>query len=88
MYDNYIICEVKGHLAAAIETFYDLRKQLNSRSLQTKAKFVLYKTLILPFALHVHDSWTLKEVVLRVFDVFEHKMLLTTLGSKEENDIL
>lgn len=85
--DNDVTREVKRRIAAANRAFYGLRNQLRSRSLQTKTKFALYKTLILPVALYGHETWTLKEADRRAFGVFERKVLRTILGGKLENGI-
>ncbi|XP_058839579.1 uncharacterized protein LOC131695065 [Topomyia yanbarensis] len=69
--DNDVTREVKRRLAAANRAFYGLRSQLKSRSLQTKTKFALYKTLIVPVALYGHETWTLREIDRRAFGVFE-----------------
>lgn len=57
--------------AAAIRTFHGLRKKLRSRNVQIQAKFTLYKTLILPV-----KASTLKEVVRKIFEVFEQTAVL------------
>ena len=53
--DNEVSREIKRQIAAANRAFYGLRNQLRSRSLQTRTKLALYKTLILPEAMkHGH----------------------------------
>lgn len=85
--DNDVSREVKRRVAAANTAFYGLRSQLRSRSMQTRTKFAIYKTLILPVLLYGHESWTLREADRRVLGVFERKVLRSILGGKLENGI-
>jgi len=55
--------------------------------MQTRTKFAIYKTLILPVLLYGHESWTLREADRRVLRVFERKVLRSILGGKLENGI-
>ena len=55
-YDNEVSREVKRRIAAANKAYYSLRSQFWSRSLRIRMKFTLYRTLILPMALHGQDS--------------------------------
>jgi hypothetical protein len=85
--DNDVSREVKRRVAAANRAFYGLRSQLKSRSLHTRTKLSLYRTLILPVALYGHESWTLKEADRRMLGVFERKVLRSILGGKCENGV-
>ena len=85
--DNDMSREVKQRVAAANRAFYGLRNQLRSRSLQTRTKLALYRTLILPVALYGHEAWTLKEADRRVLGVFERKVLRSILGGKLEDGV-
>lgn len=69
--DNDVSREVKRRVAAASRTFYGLRSQLKSRSLQTRTKLALYTSLIRPVALYDHEAWTLKYADYRILEVFE-----------------
>ena len=85
--DNDMSREVKRRVAAASRAFYGLRNQLRSRSLPTRTKLALYRTLILPVALYGHETWTLKEADRRVLGVFERKILRSILGGKLEDGV-
>ena len=83
--DNDVSREIKRRVAAANRTFYGMRSQLKSRSLQTRTKLALYKSLILPVALYGHEAWTVKETDYRVLGVFERRILRSILGGIMEN---
>ena len=85
--DNDMSREVKRRVAVPNRAFYGLRNQLRSRSLQTRTKLALYRTLILPVALYGHEAWTLKEADRRVLGVLERKVLRSILGGKLEDGV-
>jgi hypothetical protein len=75
--------EIKSRLKSGNACYHSLQKLLSSSLLSKNLKIKVYRTIILPVVLYVHETWSLtlsEEHRLRVFQ----NRVLRTLGPKKD----
>jgi hypothetical protein len=76
--------EIKSRLNSGNACYHSVQSLLSSRLLSRNLKVKIYKTIILPVALHVCETWSLalrEEPRLRVF---ENRVLRRMFGPKKD----
>jgi hypothetical protein len=83
---NDIHDEIKSRLNSGNVCYYSVQNLLSSRLISKNLKIKIYKTIILPFALHGCKTWTLTLGEEHRLRVFENRVLRKISGSKTEED--
>jgi hypothetical protein len=81
---NCIHEEIKSRLKSGNACYHSVQSLLSSRLLSRNVKVKIYKTIILPFVLHVCETWTLTLSEEHRLRVFENRVLRRIFGSKRD----
>uniref|UniRef100_A0A1B0DRK3 Uncharacterized protein n=1 Tax=Phlebotomus papatasi TaxID=29031 RepID=A0A1B0DRK3_PHLPP len=82
---NAMSSEIAARVLQGNRAFFSLLHLFKSRSLSTKTKIRLYKTLVRPVITYACETWTLTKADERKLAAFERKILRKIYGPVEES---
>jgi hypothetical protein len=71
---------------AGNKCYYALGSIMRSKSISRKSKLKIYRTVIKPIVIYASDTWVPKEKEIRMFNVWERKILRKIFGAKKEEN--